>query len=73
MLNVSGLTEQISLLQPWGKAIAFPFLYTLQCTVNEFYGDYRVKPEAVVSVELFLSVTNAAKTNPLIGANCYSK
>ncbi len=50
----------------------FPF-YTLQLTVNEFYGDYRVKPEAVVSVEFFLSVTNAGKTNPLIGANRYSK
>ncbi len=50
----------------------FPF-YILQLTVNEFYGDYRVKPEAVVSVEFFLSVTNAAKTNPLIGANRYSR
>ena len=50
----------------------FPF-YILQLTVNEFYGDYRVKPEAVVSVEFFFSVTNAAKTNPLIGTNRYSK
>ena len=50
----------------------FPF-YTLQLTVNEFYGDYRVKPEAVVSVEFFLTVTNSGKTNPLIGANRYTK
>jgi uncharacterized lipoprotein YmbA len=50
----------------------FPY-YTLQLTVNEFYGDYRVKPEAVVSVEFFLSVTNSGKGNPLIGANRYTK
>lgn len=41
--------------------------------VNEFYGAYRVKPEAVVSVEFFLSATNAGKGNPLIGANRYTK
>lgn len=50
----------------------FPY-YTLQLSVNEFYGDYRVKPEAVVSVEFFLTVTNSGKTNPLIGANRYTK
>ncbi|ANI99629.1 hypothetical protein A8O14_05770 [Polynucleobacter wuianus] len=50
----------------------FPY-YTLQATVNEFYGDYRVKPEAVVSVEFFLTVTNAGKSNPLVGANRYTK
>jgi uncharacterized lipoprotein YmbA len=50
----------------------FPY-YTLQLSVNEFYGDYRVKPEAVVSVEFFLTATNAGKNNPLIGANRYSK
>jgi len=50
----------------------FPF-YTLQASVNEFYGDYRVKPEAVVSVEFFLAVTNAGTSNPIIGANRYSK
>ena len=50
----------------------FPF-YTLQLSVNEFYGDYRIKPEAVVSVEFFLSATNGGKVNPLIGANRYSK
>ena len=50
----------------------FPF-YTLQVSVEEFYGDYRVRPEAVVSVEFFLSVTNGGKVNPLIGANRYSK
>ena len=50
----------------------FPF-YTLQATVNEFYGDYRVRPEAIVSVEFFLSVTNGGKGNPLIGSNRYTK
>jgi uncharacterized lipoprotein YmbA len=50
----------------------FPF-YTLQATVNEFYGDYRVRPEAVVSVEFLLTVTNDGKGNPLIGANRYTK
>jgi hypothetical protein len=50
----------------------FPF-YTLQASVDEFYGDYRVKPEAVVSVEFFLAVTNAGTSNPLIGSNRYSK
>ena len=50
----------------------FPF-YTLQLTVNEFYGDYRIKPEAVVSVEFFLSAFTTGKANPLIGANRYTK
>lgn len=50
----------------------FPF-YTLQVSVEEFYGDYRVRPEAVVSVEFFLTVTNGGKVNPLIGANRYTK
>jgi len=50
----------------------FPY-YTLQATVNEFYGDYRVKPEAVVSMEFFLTVTNSGKGNPLIGSNRYTK
>lgn len=50
----------------------FPF-YTLQASVEEFYGDYRVKPEAVVSVEFFLTVTNAGIGNPIIGTNRYSR
>ena len=50
----------------------FPF-YTLQTTINEFYGDYRVRPEAVVSVEFILTVTNAGIGNPIIGANRFSK
>jgi uncharacterized lipoprotein YmbA len=50
----------------------FPY-YTLQATVNEFYGDYRVRPEAVVSMEFFLTVTNSGKGNPLIGSNRYTK
>jgi uncharacterized lipoprotein YmbA len=29
----------------------FPY-YTLQATVNEFYGDYRIRPEAVVTMEI---------------------
>ena len=50
----------------------FPYYY-LQATVEEFYGDYRNQPEAVVSVEFFLSATSAGKVNPLIGANRYTK
>lgn len=50
----------------------FPF-YTLQASVEEFYGDYRVKPEAVVTVEFFLTATNAGIGNPIIGTNRYSK
>ena len=50
----------------------FPYYY-LQATVEEFYGDYRKQPEAVVSVEFFLSATSAGKVNPLIGANRYTK
>ena len=47
--------------------------YLLQATVNEFYGDYRVRPEAVVSMEFLLSYTNGAKGNSLIGTNRYTK
>ena len=50
----------------------FPY-YTLQATVNEFYGDYRVRPEAVVSIEFFLTVTNGGTINPIIGKNLYTK
>jgi len=50
----------------------FPF-YFLQASVEEFYGDYRKQPEAVVSVEFFLSATGNGKANPLIGANRYTK
>jgi uncharacterized lipoprotein YmbA len=50
----------------------FPYYY-LQATVEDFYGDYRSRPEAVVSVEFFLSATSAGKVNPLIGANRYTK
>lgn len=50
----------------------FPY-YTLQASVEDFYGDYRVRPEAVVTIEFFLTVTNGAKTNPVIGSNRYSK
>jgi cholesterol transport system auxiliary component len=50
----------------------FPF-YTLQATIDEFYGDYRAKPEAVVSVQFFLTVTNPNLTNPLITAKRYTQ
>lgn len=50
----------------------FPF-YTLQATVEEFYGDYRIKPEAVVTIEFFLAAANAGITNPLLGSNRYSR
>ena len=51
----------------------FPY-YTVQATVNEFYGDYRVRPEAVVSIEFFLTVEHGGKKgNPLLGANRYTK
>ena len=50
----------------------FPY-YFLQVSVEEFYGDYRARPEAVVSVEFFLSATSAGKTNPLIGKNRYTQ
>jgi cholesterol transport system auxiliary component len=50
----------------------FPF-YTLQATVNAFYGDYRVRPEAVVSMEFFLAAEYGGKAHPLIGANNYTK
>lgn len=50
----------------------FPF-YTLQATVDELYGDYRGKPEAVVSVQFFLTVTNPNLTNPLITAKRYTQ
>jgi len=50
----------------------FPY-YNLQASVEEFYGDYRVRPEAVVTVEFFLTVTDTAKRNPVIGTNRYTK
>lgn len=50
----------------------FPY-YSLQASVEEFYGDYRIKPEAVVTVEFFLSTSNAGIGNPIIGTNRYSK
>uniref|UniRef100_UPI0040471496 PqiC family protein n=1 Tax=Polynucleobacter sp. TaxID=2029855 RepID=UPI0040471496 len=50
----------------------FPY-YTLQASVEEFYGDYRVRPEAVVSIQFFLTVTSPKKSNPIIGINNYSK
>ena len=50
----------------------FPY-YILQTSVEEFYGDYRVRPEAVVTIEFFLTATDPQKRNPVIGKNRYSK
>jgi len=50
----------------------FPY-YILQTSVEEFYGDYRIRPEAVVSVEFFLTATDPQKRNPVIGKNRYTK
>jgi len=50
----------------------FPF-YTLQATIDELYGDYRGKPEAVVSVQFFLTVTNPNIPTPLITAKRYTQ
>ena len=50
----------------------FPY-YTLQATIDELYGDYRGSPEAVVSVQFFLTVTNPNLTNPLITAKRYTQ
>jgi uncharacterized lipoprotein YmbA len=50
----------------------FPF-YTLQASIDELYGDYRGKPEAVVSVQFFLTVTNPNISTPLITAKRYTQ
>jgi hypothetical protein len=50
----------------------FPY-YILQISIEEFYGDYRVRPEAVVTIEFFLTATNPQKRNPVIGKNRYTK
>ena len=50
----------------------FPYYY-LQTSVEEFYGDYRVRPEAVVTVEFFLTATDPRTNNPVIAKNRYTK
>ena len=50
----------------------FPF-YTLQASIDELYGDYRGKPEAVVSAQFFLTVTNPNLPSPLITAKRYTQ
>lgn len=50
----------------------FPY-YVLQTSVEEFYGDYRVRPEAVVTVEFFLTATDPKKRDPVIGKNRFTK
>ncbi|QKM64587.1 hypothetical protein DCO17_04665 [Polynucleobacter tropicus] len=56
-----------------GQGNSYFSYYFLQATVNEFYGDYRVRPEAVVSMEFLLSYTNSAKGSSMIGTNRYTK
>ena len=41
--------------------------------MEELYGDYRVRPEAVVTIEFFLTATDPKKRNPVIGKNRYTK
>jgi len=50
----------------------FPY-YVLQVSVEEFYGDYRVRPEALVTVEFFLTATDPKKRDPVIGKNRFTK
>ncbi|MBU3622105.1 ABC-type transport auxiliary lipoprotein family protein [Polynucleobacter sp. CS-Odin-A6] len=50
----------------------FPY-YVLQTSIEEFYGDYRIRPEAVVTVEFFLTATDPKKRDPVIGKNRYTK
>ena len=50
----------------------FPY-YILQTSIEDFYGDYRVRPEAVVTIEFFLTATDPQKRNPVIGKNRYTK
>jgi ABC-type uncharacterized transport system auxiliary subunit len=51
---------------------SFPY-YILQTSIEEFYGDYRVRPEAVVTIEFFLTATDPQKRYPVIGKNRYTK
>ena len=51
----------------------FPY-YTLQAHVEEFYGDYRTRPEAVVTIQYFLSAASTSKAaNPVIFTPRYSQ
>jgi len=51
----------------------FPY-YTLQAHVEEFYGDYRAKPEAVVSIQYFLTAASTSKAaSPIIFTSRYSQ
>ena len=51
----------------------FPY-YTLQGHVEEFYGDYRTKPEAVVTIQYYLSAASTSKAgNPVIFSPRYSQ
>jgi uncharacterized lipoprotein YmbA len=56
-----------------GQGNGFSPYYILQISVEEFYGDYRVRPEAVVAVEFFLTATDPQKRNPVVGKNRYTK
>jgi ABC-type uncharacterized transport system auxiliary subunit len=50
----------------------FPY-YSVQATVTEFYGDYRSKGEAVVSIEFYLAVLSSGSQNPIIMTNRYTQ
>ena len=51
----------------------FPY-YTLQAHVEEFYGDYRTKPEAVVSIQYYLTAASTSKAaSPIIFTSRYSQ
>lgn len=50
----------------------FPY-YTLQASVTEFYGDYRSQGEAVVSMELYLTMLSSGSQNPILMTNRYTQ
>lgn len=67
-LNQSGIFRIVV-----GQSTSFFPFYTLQASVDELYGDYRGQPEAVVSIQFFLTVTNAGTNNPLITTKRFTK
>lgn len=56
-----------------GQSTSFFPYYTLQATVDEWYGDYRSKAAAVVSLQFFVTVTNPSLSNPIITAKRYTQ
>ncbi|WP_216170651.1 ABC-type transport auxiliary lipoprotein family protein [Polynucleobacter bastaniensis] len=77
-VSLSGAVNVYSLAGVWSDVRKqqnnsfFPY-YILQISIEEFYGDYRVRPEAIVTIEFFLTATDPQKRNPVIGKNRYSK